>query len=224
MVIYHRVSKGCLLLLMVLLSASCRNSNENRVKKFDSLEVKKVRAMSIKKGTEILGEATYWSIYQRMNDSLQSWISAELDDYKGWNQYFNLQIDSVLCVNSNGDKLIAMILKPNKVRCEIDGVTYLYGVKIRGTWFYFRGPGLLLPHEFYKMEDYKPFTHAEMRTIVTGECYFGYLTESNGRSKINENYFNDLTSQAWCTTCHNQADWDSTYLSIVRGNWVKRKK
>lgn len=224
MVIYHRVSKGCLLLLMVLLSASCRNSNENRVKKFDSLEVKKVRAMSIKKGTEILGEATYWSIYQRMNDSLQSWISAELDDYKGWNQYFNLQIDSVLCVNSNGDKLIAMILKPNKVRCEIDGVTYLYGVKIRGTWFYFRGPGLLLPHEFYKMEDYKPFTHAEMRTIVTGECYFGYLTESNGRSKINENYFNDLTSQAWCTTCHNQADWDSTYLSIVRENWVKRKK
>ena len=37
--------------------------------------------------------------------------------------------------------------------------------------------------------------------------------------EINERFFHDLTSVAWCTDCVTQEDWNSAYMRQVYENW-----
>jgi len=62
-----------------------------------------------------------------------------------------------------------------------------------------------------------------MKQLAMKNIFQGYLKKcSTGQLEVNEAFFGDLTSVAWCVNCTTQAQWDSAYLAVVRDNWKKR--
>nr|WP_321426941.1 hypothetical protein [uncultured Acetobacteroides sp.] len=174
----------------------------------------------------IVSENKYVNIYHQAGDTVKKWIENDIE-------YFNdvvfgktITVDSLLCFNSNKTKLITAILTRKYWNTESDGITYFYGVNIDGNWYFFQGPFIVISREMYvsKSKIHEPLSFEMLHEIAMKEVFNGYLKKgSKGKWEVDDSFFADITSQAWCTTCHSQADWDSTYLSIVRKNWKIKK-
>jgi hypothetical protein len=63
----------------------------------------------------------------------------------------------------------------------------------------------------------------KLKQIATYNIYRGYLIkDEKGNWIINDKFFSDLTSVAWCTDCTTQEQWDSAYMYQVNLNWQKK--
>ncbi|WP_149244329.1 hypothetical protein [Dyadobacter sp. 32] len=107
---------------------------------------------------------------------------------------------------------------------EADGLTYLYGVKVDRKWFFFDGPYLAVPREFYQKDTSKPLSVEILKSIAMEEIFRGYLKKNkqSGELEINDGFFASLTGNGGCADCKTQAQWDSVYLATVRENWKNR--
>ena len=173
-----------------------------------------------------IGHKEYTNIYGNIVDTLNCWKSNNLFSTSVACNYSSFRVDSLLCFNGSQNKMITCILERECKEDYGDGIHLLYGVKIKELWFFFRGPYIFIPREMYVSKDKinEPLSFAKLHEIAMKEVFGGYLRKnSKGDWEVDEGFFSDITSQAWCTTCHNQADWDSTYLSIVRKNWKIKK-
>ncbi|GHT86376.1 hypothetical protein FACS18947_6190 [Bacteroidia bacterium] len=214
----HRDNKFIIIICLIFFFASC-----DKYTRYDIKETKKIRTNCINKSQVLLGEE-YWLVYNSAVDSINSWIDNEIGNFSYWRSLINYQLDSVLCVNKERDKIIMSILLPYIGEKGIqDDIEYFYGVKVQGQWYFFGGPTLVLPREFYQEDIHTPLSFEKLKQIATAEIYRGYLKKGrNGQWEINENFFQDLTSVAWCTDCTTQEDWDRKYLLIISENWSKR--
>jgi hypothetical protein len=89
--------------------------------------------------------------------------------------------------------------------------------------YFFSGPTLVLPREYYQKDT--PLSFEKLKQIATDHIYRRYLIKNKqGNWEINERFFSDLTSVAWCTDCVTQEQWDSAYIQQVHMNWNKRDK
>lgn len=105
----------------------------------------------------------------------------------------------------------------------MDDITYLNGVKIADKWYFFSGGTLFLPRKYYQKDIHTSLSFEKMKQLAIKEIYSTYLKKgANGEWEVNEKFFADLTSGAWCTDCKTQTQWDSAYLVQVRLNWQKR--
>jgi hypothetical protein len=215
-----------LLISFILLSVGC-----NRSKQYNEKELKNIRNNSINMSFFVIEEDEYWGIYNKMNDSVNSWINNKLRNYAYWNSIINFQVDSVLCINREKNKIITTILLPYVgENGRIDDVEYFYGVKIKKQWYFFSGPTLSLPREWYQADIHTPLSFEKMKELAAKHIYRGYLKKNplwKEQSEveeyvINERFFADFTSVAWCTDCVTQDQWDEAYLKWVNGNWKKR--
>ena len=218
----HRESKLFILLLFIcfLFLVSCK-----RQVKYDAKEIQAIRERCVETSQIIVGKSEYWDIYNKMNDSIQTWIENHLDYYKYYDEEREWLLDSVYCINSKGDKLIAGVLKRSLyANSSGDFIDYFYGVQINNSWFFFRGPGLVLPREYYQKDIHTPLSFEKLKQIATSNIYRGYLKKNRQEEwEINDDFFRDLTSVAWCTDCAIQEDWDSAYMRVVGNNWQKKQ-
>ena len=208
------------IVLLLLFFVSC-----NKYKKYNSKEIDNIRNNSIKMAQSIIGANEYKRIHTNMIDSINVWANNELGYYKYYNRTKNYLIDSVICLNKNGDKCITTILLRQLLKTGVqDDIEFFYGVKINERWYFFPGLTMVLPRENYQKDVHTPLSFEKLKQIATWNIYRGYLKQNQlGKWEINEEFFSDLTSVAWCTNCNTQEQWNEAYLRQVRENWQKKE-
>ena len=191
----------------------------------DYKNLKKERELYKKYSYKVVTREMYNMVFNQAKDSLENWAAHSLKSYL--NEKYNLwNLDSLICFNINADKCVMVVAHQNIVFKDIraDGLTYFYGVKIKGKWFFFGGPYLALPREGYQRDTKIPISFDLLRAIAINNIFKGYLKKNkeSGEWEINEGFFADLTGNAGCADCKTQAQWDSVYLATVRENWKNR--
>ena len=84
---------------------------------------------------------------------------------------------------------------------------------------------MVLPRERYQQDIHSPLSFDKLKQIATWHIYRHYLKKNQyGEWVINEQFFSDLTSVAWCSNCNAQEQWNEAYLRHVQANWQKARK
>ena len=92
---------------------------------------------------------------------------------------------------------------------------FLYGEKINGLWYFFRGPYVVIPREMVKNQPLnKPLNYAQLHNIALKEVYGGYLT---GDGDINEHWFTAKFESAGWGDFEKQENYDD----ILKGKRYK---
>lgn len=197
-------------------------------KSFNVEKISSIRKSCIEKTKGLIGKDEYYNIYDSMNDTVSNWIDNKIEDYQYWRSLINYQIDSVICINNDGDKIITSILLPYIGKEGVqDDIILFYGVKIDRKWYFFQGPALVLPRESYQKDIHTPLSFEKLKQIATLHIYDGYLKRNaQGKWEINEDFFSDLTSCAWSEKwkTNTQTEWDSIYLEIIAKQWADHRK
>jgi len=161
-------------------------------------------------------------IYRQACDSLRNWVDHRLK------QYFDCRLntwglDSLLCFNRAGDKCMTVLWTQSTYNPDAssDDINYFNGVRIKGRWYFFRGPNIVLPRKMFGADTSKPMSPVKLHEISLKLYYRNYLQQAPGSQDwtINERFFSDLTSVAWCTDCTTPQQWDAAYLRQVALNW-----
>ena len=217
----HRGIKLLVMLFLITLVVSC-----SRYKKYNAKEIQEIRKRSMDRSFFILGTDAYWDIYNKINDSINVWKANKLSYYQYYDISLGYMVDSVLCVNKSGDKFVTSILLQQLLETgEQDDVWYFYGVKVEGIWYFFDGATMVVSRGYYQKNIHQPVSYEVLSQIATWNIYRSYLKKNaQGEWEINERFFRDLTSGAWCTGCVTQEQWDSVYIQQINRNWSKRNK
>lgn len=207
MVILNRVSR-IFYILTLFVFIKCDFNNQSDTNK-----------LTFEVSSSHIGINKYYEIQKKLRDTVETWSLNNLRDSKEITNY-PYMIDSLICFNNNKDKLIGSILvRCNTNDCLQDDIILIYGLEINNLWYFIYGPTITLPREIYQKEIKTPITFDKLHTIALKEVYHNYLTKNK---QINEGFFSDLTSGAWCTNCKTQEDWNEAYLGWVKNNWASR--
>jgi hypothetical protein len=219
-IMLHRGTKLLVILFSIASLASC-----SRYKEYDAKEIQKIRERSMDYSLSILGHDEYWDIYNKINDSINVWKANDLKYYKYFGVSKDYMVDSILCVNKSGNKLITSILLKQLLKDGVqDDIWYFYGVKIKGNWCFFDGPTMVLLREAYQKDIHQPLSFEKLKQIATFNIYRHYLKKNEQSEwEINERFFSDLTSVAWCGDCVTQEQWDAAYMRQIYENWSRKK-
>lgn len=213
-----------LLLVLSILLISCKKELTVQQQKDELI---KKRNLYFSYSKKLIGDKQYYTIYKKANDTIVNWVSNNLKGYQ-WKTY---PLDSLLCFNSEKNKFFGAILR----RCEEEGcvqdyIVNFYGAKVKGQWYYFRGPLLVLPREYYQENIHKPLSLALMKQIAIEEIFSGYLIEipSNNTSnsvkyKINNREFIDMEARNRDGTFGQYSKtFEDEVLRAVNDNWKEK--
>ncbi len=193
-----------IIFLVSLIVFSCRNNDARRQLFY---------ARSVKKATE----SEYYKVYNNALDSIRFWTQNKFLNYT---MQINCkwELDSLICFNSKLTKCILSI-ENQEIRYFTNSINYLYGIKIKSEWYFIEGPTIYLFSERYGQSPKTALSFEKLHAIALDEIYKNYLTASG---EINEDFFSDLTSAAYCSECKTDEEFNEIYLGIVRGNWLRR--
>ncbi len=175
-----------------------------------------------------IGKSDYWRVYQQANDSIQSWVDNNFQSFS-YQRVNNWRLDSLVCFNKKRTKCVMSINTRAIAYVESvqDGIDIFYGVKIKGSWYFFLGPAIIISREYYQKETDTPLSFNELHKIAMKEVFHSYLKRNaQGKWEINEDFFSDLTSCAWSEKwkTNTQTEWDSIYLEIIAKQWADHRK
>ena len=124
----HRENRLILLILLLfLLITGC-----NRIVKYNEKEIAEIRERTLATSQSILGQETYFAIYQMANDSILNWSKNELGLWKYFGNLTDYRLDSVFCVNEAADRIVFSIFR----RTMIDDA-FSDGIFLRAhIWFF----------------------------------------------------------------------------------------
>jgi hypothetical protein len=184
-----------------------------------------VRQQYYQKSLDYIGTKDYQLIFENLNDSIDNWKENNLGYYQYFGKSKSYQVDSLLCFNSDKTKFITAVLQQQLLPDGVqDDIWYFYGAKIKEQWFFFSGATIVLPREYYQDDIHSPLSFEKLHEIAMKEVFNGYLIKNKkGEWEVNEDFFSDLTSVAWCTDCHTQEEWDAAYMRQVYENWAKKE-
>jgi hypothetical protein len=214
-----------LIFLELLFFTSC-----NKYQKFNEEEIDSIRNNSIKFSQSMIGENEYTYIYNNLNDSIKNWISNHIPYIEGYSIGREWVLDSIICINENGNRLITSVLKKSLYDgSNTDFIDYFYGAKIQNQWYFFMGPHLALPREFYQEDIHTPLSFELLKQIATSNIYRGYLRKGKkGKWEVNERFFDDIISKnqriggyGSCLDCMTEEEY---VLYRVREKWASNTK
>ena len=177
----------------------------------------------VSKNTVTISE--YNRVYGLINDSISSWRDAKIEFYIEKKGETESIIDSLLCFNSEKNRLITAILTKTLLKDAVmDGITFLFGEKIDGQWCFFSEAHIVLPREYYQKDIHTPLSFEKMHEIALKEVYGGYLIKKLfGSYEINDAWVNaHFEGVSWCDTCKTRADYEKVHLEKVKNNWYWR--
>jgi hypothetical protein len=206
-----RNAKKTLFLLFFMMSCDSSRKEESQIQDFLYKQI---------------GKDEYYKIHNMMLDSLKNWEKAKLKTYLALRLYSH-ELNTLVCFNKLKNKLITSILfKCDVPNCVQENIWYFYGVNIKGKWYFFSGPTIVLPRPSNSLDVVPSFK--KLHEIAMKQIYGGYLKPKGflglGGYEINEDFFQDLTSVAWYPGAkpQTQDEWDKIYLKIVEENWAKK--
>lgn len=171
--------------------------------------------------TKIIGLNSYNNLIATMNDSVSTWKLNRLSRYIEEKDKSEYRIDSLLCLNKEGNRIITCLLGKSFLKPKpTGGITFFYGEKINSKWFFFSGDHIFVPHEMRSVKDGNSFSYEELHLIALKEVYQGYL---NSKGEINEEWFiGHFENGGWCSKCKTAEDFKNAKLEGVRNNWASR--
>lgn len=147
---------------------SCNISHDNQVESTNN------DVLAIKKSKQIVGEDNYFKIYKVAEDSLNNWILHELLFDKKLNVP-NYKIDSVICFDSKGNRLIGALHQTLNKKAWSDQINVFLGEKIDDKWYFFTTDGISIPRSMFKNHDLKkPLTYAQMHSEALNNIFGNY--------------------------------------------------
>jgi hypothetical protein len=215
----HRRNK----LFILLFITSC-----NRYKKYNEKEITEIRDRVLAMSKEIISHPEYLRIYSLANDSISNWQQNQLGLWKYYGNITDYRLDSIFCFNSIGNKIIFSILIRNLHEEGVqDDIEYFYGVEIKKQWFFFCGPSLTIPREYYQEDIHTPLSFEKLKQIATYNIYRRYLIKNKqGDWEINERFFEGMANKNMvaegygsCFDCKTEEEY---YLYLVRRNWENK--
>jgi hypothetical protein len=224
MAMLHQGTKLLVILLFITAVVSC-----SRYKKYDAKEINRIRNNAISMSKSLLGEDEYNLIYNNMIDSINNWMNNGLGKYAYWNSAIKYQLDSVLCVNKERDKILTSVLLPYVKKGGVsDEIRYFYAVKVKGTWYFFDGATIVVSRGYYQENIHQPVSDEVLRQIATSNIYRSYLKKNaQGEWEINERIFERISSKngdnrgyGGCVDCKTEEEY---YMHLVERNWKNRK-
>ena len=202
----------------------------NKHKTYNAKEINEIRDRSIAKAQSIIGEDEYWFIYNSAIDSINSWIDSEIGNFRYWRSLINYQLDSVFCVNKDGNKVVMSILLPYVATTGTsDQIQYFYGVKINSQWYFFVGATMVLPRKFYQEDVHTPLSFEKLKQIATWNIYRNYLRKNRqGEWEINDDFFNMMFPKnqvaggfGSCFECETEEEY---VLYLVHRKWEEHRR
>jgi len=211
-----------LFIVGVLFFTACKN---NKYKEYNTEEIATIRERAMATSQSILGQETYFAIYQMANDSILNWSKNELGLWKYFGNLTDYRLDSVFCVNEAADRIVFSIFRRTMIDDAFsDGISYFYSKKIRNTWYFFEGAYMVLPRESYQKGIRTPLGFEKLKQIATYNIYRGYLKKNNqGEWKINDRFFSTFNKDAYNYPFTTQEAWEESWLKLARENWTKKR-
>lgn len=175
-----------------------------------------------------LSENEYTKIYKSASDSINLWTERDLKSYLDCKLY-DYRIDSLICVNSDRSKCVMTLLFRVDIESSVgDGLDFFYGVKLHEQWYFFRGPSIHLPREYYQKDIHTPLSWEKLHELAMTEIFSGYLRrDAAGQWQINDHFFDDIIPKnepvargyGECFECNTEEEY---VLYRVRKNWRER--
>ena len=163
-------------------------------------------------------------------DTLFSWIENKLSNRSAEyiSDYSNVfLIDSIIAINKEKDKAVIAVLYSNidLPLSTMDAISFLYGVKIRETWYFFHGPIIHLPREFYQKDIHTPLSFEKLHEIAMREIYSGYLIKHKKDAgfwnntfapqyeyEVNDAWFDrHFKNKGVCSYCETEEDFEEVW-------------
>jgi hypothetical protein len=116
----------------------------------------------------------YQKIYKSANDSILNFVANNLKEYSAL-KYNNWQLDSVLCINSQGDKIFGTILIQGVSEHVTNSLRFFYGVNINNKWYFFDGATIYLFSEKYKFPPNTMLPIELIKLLAMKYVYVNYL-------------------------------------------------
>lgn len=185
---------------------------------------------------KVVTKTEYESVYNNLKDSVKLWTLNQLTLYTFKKGEFSYAIDSLICFNSSGNRMInALHSITERSDGTSDGLIFMYGEKIDSKWYFFRGGAVIISRKILNQEVNKPLKYNILHEAALKEVYSGYL---NMAGKINEKWFTshfegpgwgDLSTQHysdWCLKGKRYTNEKEFYIAMhlckVKANWMQR--
>lgn len=170
----------------------------------------------------------YWQLYSMGLDTLNNWIDNRLNSVS-YLKKGNWRLDSLVCVNKNVDKAVmCFYLQGHLQTSSMDDLHFFYVTKIDNHWYFFKGPVLYLPREYYQKDIHTPLSWEKLHELAMTEIFSGYLRrDAAGQWQINDHFFDDIIPKnepvargyGECFECNTEEEY---VLYRVRKNWRER--
>jgi len=188
----------------------------------------------------LVGILEYSNVYKNAHDSIEFWAKSNFPGYDENADGFYL--DSIICFNRQKNKCVMALAQQDftTVNSNSDYMQFFYGARIIDKWYFFKGPNIVLPREYYQKDTHTPLSFEKLHEIAMKEIFGGYLKKNElGEWEINERFFSSFTSNSWaqfeerktvsyrffsCENIDNEKDfWDCNYRKHAERNWVREK-
>jgi hypothetical protein len=205
-------------------------SCQKHYKTFDVNDITKIRDESRELSLTTVPKEEYWMVFRQLNDSIQVWEDNKLRghdvDYE--KTALRFVIDSVLCFNKKGNKMITCRLLSGNGRENkdgMDGIAYYFGIKIKDKWYFSGGPTMYIPRSNYQKDIHKPLSLDLLKQIATDRIYRRYLTRKfSGEREINDHFFEDLEIRdAYNYPFTTQKAWEESWIRLSSERWKSKK-
>ena len=162
---------------------------------FATREIQEKREVRYAKVIETKFGKNYQSnLYKMSSDTLNNWIKFNLiadSVLSNLNKplLWNYQLDSTICINSSGTKMIGTLHQFGYCEHSIvfDDITEFFGAKIKDKWYFWTGGSMPIIRKSFKNHDpTKPLSYQQLHKAAMENFLGGYLTKSG---EINDAWF-----------------------------------
>jgi hypothetical protein len=206
-----------LMALLILGNFQCRQGKKNFEEKIERVS------------EGIISKADKHMIYAKMCDSLKCWIMNRLSYYQKYDSELEYHIDSTLCFNKDGTRLVTCIIQKDLGKISVaDGIDFFYGERINEQWYFWRSGHIVIPRSMLKSHgENKALSYELLHQIALREVYARYLTNSE---EINEEWFtSQFEGPGWADYKETDEDlakidrkeYEKRHLEKIANNWYR---
>lgn len=104
------------------------------------------------------------AVHKEITDSITSWVSDSLLGYKHIFFESSWNVNNIIFFNTDKNKFVSTLnnSSTNWINKQADNTYMIYGVKIKGNWYFFQGATYILPRGTWQNEFYDPMTSEEL--------------------------------------------------------------
>ena len=167
----------------------------------------------------------YEGIYKILNDSINLYQDSLIKEFlfiygEDW------KLDSMICINSINDHLVAAINVSYGKGKEgtTDDISKILGKKIKNKWYFFMGGGnLVIPRNMYGKDEMHPLSFHELSQIARKEFLESALIKNgNGEFVVNDKWVDaHFTDLGW-GKFKNVAQYDSVHWYYIMHKWQEK--